>query len=672
MKHAHRWTGARARAAVEDTGMAMIMTLGLILTASLIVVAALTYATNNLPMAARGTDSVRALAAAQAGIDHYLAHLNRDRNYFATADCANPALAGPNPDPGLVSNACGYGTGTPVGWVEVQPGDPSSAEFHYDVNSTQMDQFTVLLASTGRSNGVMRTLQAKITIAGSQRYLYVTDFEDADPDNTVVYPSGAPHNHCGRSGTTLAKYWWQPQVNERSKSGSPDCVEIQFISGDVLDGPVHFNDMPLVNGSTQFRQGFTTYSPDCPKTAVTSATAAKNKCFRGSGSPSLSTRGARWANANLLPDTTGDLVNKPGCQYTGDTRIRFNSNGTMDVWNTGSADTTIGFVGDPPVLASAPDCGNAADFMRATGQKYPAAKQTVPVPDGLVIYVRNGSTSATCVPGQVVNGSVSGSAAADVIPTRSASGAVSDISYLLPTYRKTRSGGSWPTSPTVTNDAHSNKFDCGLGNVYIEGTVKGRVTIAAENNVVVTGDLGIAGVSLGAPTTNDPSNIVGLVAQNSVVVYHPVEITSWTVTKSGTQTCPSSPFGSVSGGSNGSYCQWAPNNYANITSYLSPPQTHTDGDKHRWVYASIQTLSHSFWVASYSRGAPIGTLSVRGSIAQRWRGIVGTGSISTGYFKDYSYDKRLQTTSPPYFPPWANGEWSAETTGELPTPANIR
>ena len=28
----------------------------------------------------------------------------------------------------------------------------------------------------------------------------------------------------------------------------------------------------------------------------------------------------------------------------------------------------------------------------------------------------------------------------------------------------------------------------------------------------------------------------------------------------------------------------------------------------------------------------------------------GHGSISTGYIKDYKYDQRLQTTSPPYFP----------------------
>lgn len=667
-----RWV--RRLAGPSDSGMAMVMVLGLVLTASVLVATALSYAVAHQPQARHGVASVRALAAAQAGIDHYLGHLNQDRNYFVTADCDNPALAGPNPDPAWLSNGCGWDDQTAVGWVAVQPDDAQSATFHYDVDSTQMDQFTIWVSSTGRAAGVQRTLQAKITIAGSQRYLYVTDFEDADPENTVVYPSGAGHDHCGLSGTTNAKYWWQPTPNERSKSGSPDCVEIQFISGDVLDGPVHFNDMPLVNGSTQFKQGFTTYTSTCPKSAVTSATAAKGTCFRGTGSPSLSTKGARWGNVNLLPDTTADLVNKPGCQYRGDTRIRFNANGTMDVWNTMSAGTTIGFTGSPEVIASAPSCGNPAAFVPASGQKHPAAKQTVPVPDGLVIYVRNSGSSATCSPGQVVNGTTSGSAAKDVIPTASATiaGAVSDISYLNPTYRKTRTAAGWPATPSVYADSHSRKFDCGLGNVYIEGTVKGRVTIAAENNVVVTGDLGIAGTTLGQPTGTSTADIIGLVAQNSVVVYHPVEVTSWSVAAggSGSPSCKSKPTDTPTGGSTGATCTYTPNGWTNLD-YLSPPATASDGLKHRWIYASIQTLSHSFWVASYQRGAPTGTLSVRGSIAQRWRGIVGTGSISTGYYKDYSYDKRLQTTSPPYFPPWANGDWTAETTGEIPTPDGL-
>ena len=202
-----KWWGSRPRIRTDESGIAMIMALGLMLTASVITVTALAFATNNLPLAVRGANSVQALGAAQAGIDHYLGHLNKDRNYFATTDCSNPALKGPSTDPGLPSNGCGYTSATPVGWVDVQPGDPESGEFHYNIDSSRMDQFTIVVASTGRANGVLRTLQAKITIAGSQRYLYVTDFEDADPANTVVYPNGAPHDHCGKSGVTKAKYW---------------------------------------------------------------------------------------------------------------------------------------------------------------------------------------------------------------------------------------------------------------------------------------------------------------------------------------------------------------------------------------------------------------------------------------------------------------------------------
>lgn len=668
-------TGSDRRPLADEHGMAMMMVIGFMLVAGVIVATALSYATSLQPRAVNGQDRVEALSAAQAGIDHYLAHLNQDRNYFATADCDNPALKGPNADPALLTAPCGWDANTPVGWVKVQPGDPASAEFHYDVDSRQMDQFTIWVSSTGRAGNVRRTLQAKVTIAGSQRYLYVTDFEDADPENTVIYPSGPAHDHCGKSGVTNAKYWWQPQYNERSDGDNPSCVEIQFISADVLDGPVHFNDTPLVNGNATFKQGFTTYSSGCPKTATSNASDARTAgCFRGSGTPSLSTKGARWGNVNLLPDTTGDIVNKPGCQFTGDTRIRFNSNGTMDVWNTMSAGTTVGFAGNPAV-ATAPNCGTVANYKPASGQKYPAAKQTVNVPDGMVIYVRNAATSATCVPGQIVNGTTSGSAAKDVIPTRSTSiaNAVSDIGFLHPTYTKARTSSGWPSSPSVKSSSHSSKFDCGLGNVYVEGTVKGRVTIAAENNVVVTGDLGIANTALGDATGKDDSDIVGLVAQNSVVVYHPVEVTDWTVSKSGggTFSCGSEPSDAPSGGRNGSTCTYTPDDWENLD-YLSPPQTASDGKKHRWIYASIQTLAHSFWVESYNKGNPTGVLSVRGSIAQRWRGIVGTGSITTGYIKDYSYDKRLQTTSPPYFPPWANGEWAAETTGELPTPSNVQ
>ena len=66
-------------------------------------------------------------------------------------------------------------------------------------------------------------------------------------------------------------------------------------------------------------------------------------------------------------------------------------------------------------------------------------------------------------------------------------------------------------------------------------------------------------------------------------------------------------------------------------------------------------------------GSTQGKLYVRGSIAQEWRGIVGTQSCSPmcGYTKDYRYDKRLRFASPPYFPQWAKAQWAGTYTGEV-------
>ncbi len=110
-------------------------------------------------------------------------------------------------------------------------------------------------------------------------------------------------------------------------------------------------------------------------------------------------------------------------------------------------------------------------------------------------------------------------------------------------------------------------------------------------------------------------------------------------------------------------CTWN-DTYTFGGSYSDLPFTgQTNSSGTRWIYASMQTLQHSFLVQSYNVGNDLGTLGVRGSIAQRYRGIVRQGS--SGFLKDYGYDTRLRFQSPPYFPQWTNASWSAQTTGEL-------
>jgi hypothetical protein len=70
------------------------------------------------------------------------------------------------------------------------------------------------------------------------------------------------------------------------------------------------------------------------------------------------------------------------------------------------------------------------------------------------------------------------------------------------------------------------------------------------------------------------------------------------------------------------------------------------------VDAAILSLAHSFIVDNYFCGATIGTLTVNGAIAQKFRGPVGMSlgnTAVTGFTKTYAYDDRLRFRSPPRF-----------------------
>ncbi len=86
------------------------------------------------------------------------------------------------------------------------------------------------------------------------------------------------------------------------------------------------------------------------------------------------------------------------------------------------------------------------------------------------------------------------------------------------------------------------------------------------------------------------------------------------------------------------------------------------------VDAAILTTAHSFIVNNYKCGKHIGNLNLWGTIAQFWRGPVGTGSGSgTGYTKNYNYDERLSTNTPPEFLAPSTTSWkSARVTAAPP------
>ena len=92
------------------------------------------------------------------------------------------------------------------------------------------------------------------------------------------------------------------------------------------------------------------------------------------------------------------------------------------------------------------------------------------------------------------------------------------------------------------------------------------------------------------------------------------------------------------------------------------------------INAAILAVNHSFTVPYWQRGSTLGTLSVTGAIAQRFRGPVGTnssGTVVTGYAKSYVYDQRLKYLSPPKFLDPVASAWGVAVWREINVPAGL-
>jgi len=171
-----------------------------------------------------------------------------------------------------------------------------------------------------------------------------------------------------------------------------------------------------------------------------------------------------------------------------------------------------------------------------------------------------------------------------------------------------------------------------LGDALVQGTLSAPLTIATDNNVVIDGNICYVGAS-NCDTAPSSYAMLGLVAQNFVEVNHPVVTCPWWQPCSGSDenvgTCPTtSP--TVVGSATIPDCD------------LQDPT----------IDAVSLSLTHSFIVNNYQYGNPLGTLTTFGTIDENWRGPVGTdssGTVVSGYLKNYVYDQRLQYLSPPYY-----------------------
>jgi hypothetical protein len=205
------------------------------------------------------------------------------------------------------------------------------------------------------------------------------------------------------------------------------------------------------------------------------------------------------------------------------------------------------------------------------------------------------------------------------------------------------------------------------GNVYVQGEYSKALTIAAQNDVIVNGNVFPSSVTtLGNEPTGNA--MLGLIANNFVRIYHPV---NKTYTKTAGSKCKEEEYE----GSNGvkhkildkelssTECEYTNEVHhygtevalaCDATNDTVSTTTVPKDLEEPFVYAGILALKHSFIVDNFECGTPtLKNLNVYGAVAGEFtNGMTGVFSGTTaihGYGYNLKYDNRLQAAEPPHF-----------------------
>lgn len=366
------------------------------------------------------------------------------------------------------------------------------------------------------------------------------------------------------------------------------CGELSFIGSDVLNGPVHSNDTIRSCGATFKGPVTTAYSAPSGTPLYAPMDSNSHPCGASTFSPAT---GPTTVGAVVMPATNAALMLETRSDLTTPAGCLF-TGPTQIVFNaTGTVTVRSPWTRQTQVTGDP-----------ASGGSAPAA---CGVPGATGLGSRDGSTFA--VP------------ANNVMYVQDVPAVATDPNYWSPTafppVQEATGTGTVPLSctgvdghgsdngigyPTTNESASATDYGCRTGDAFVRGVLNGSVTVATSHLLYIVGNITLAN------TTRD---MLGLVGNDAVLVWNPVDA-------SGVSVMPDAERGS------------------------------------RSIHAAVLSVNHTFRVQNPSKGGARGSLTVVGAIAQKFRGTVWVrtpdGTVH-GYTKDYSYDSRFATRTPPKF-----------------------
>jgi hypothetical protein len=452
---------------------------------------------------------------------------------------------------------------------------------------------------------------------------------------------------------------------------------IQFGSGDQLFGPVFSNDNISINsggatfwgpiathgtisGKTNgvFKQGYTENAPAIafPQTAdlskLQTQAAFGNTAIVGntSGNAGQATTRIEFVAVDLNGDGKTDGVDEgfmkvyqvkktPVANYAGWV--------VADTGGYGTAGTAIPYAGASNGIKKSRNCGHVATTgapQHAYFKTFAHHKQGNSTAQDSVTWALTHGTQLSCYLGgsDILNDSIPGSA----VHGKFLGGVTSTAGVCSPA-NSCDSIGNWlPWTGTVASSVTAARAAIGdaaylwpisralnanfkgvifvTGKVAVSGTLRGQITLAATDNIVIADDIKYAtDPGAGVPCGSVNRDMLGLFSGTDVVI---------------ADNLINDPIPPISGGA--------------ATTWDA-----TGGDE--FLQGVVLALSN-FTVENYDQGSttaePCGALAkgrgclyLTGGVIQLQRGAVGTAS-GTGNLKRYSYDACAGTNPPPYFP----------------------
>ncbi|HEV7492596.1 hypothetical protein [Baekduia sp.] len=300
------------RLAGRQDGFTMLNVMFAMMALGTFSVSAWALSTGDIPLARADQDHKRAYEAAQAGLQWYSYELDRDSAYWTKCDTAQISPGVPAPvniegaNPRKWANLPGGSKYT----LEIMKkrdtsGNPTTACSTANAVGTALQNNTLRIRSTGKANGMTRSIVATFKRRSFMDFVYFTNSEAQDP---IV--GGGTDAVCS---------------SQRTARGN-NCTEITFVGPDVVKGPLHTNDSSVLTagGTIQFgRDGQNdAFEVNGPSPG-----------YVGSGSPVF--KGPQVFTAGQMDPPPGNGALKAlatGWTFTGDTCLVFKSNQTVDVY----------------------------------------------------------------------------------------------------------------------------------------------------------------------------------------------------------------------------------------------------------------------------------------------------------------------------------------------------